>query len=131
MSKRGEKIQVEVLAVLNAADGALSAYEVLHELQTLHPKIAPPTIYNALEALIRKGKVHRVESLNANIARQRDEAHHPSDISICDDCGLVEERAAPDLLKTLTNLVEEMGFAPQCHVIEVHGVCASCTSYSK
>lgn len=129
MSKRGEKMRTEVLAVLHDACGALSAYDVLSELRTVHPKIAPPTVYNALAALAKNGLVRRVESLKAYIACQcGGGTHQASVLSICGDCGTVEERVAPHLLKYLTGFVEETGFAPKRHVVEVHGICSVCSS---
>ena len=126
MSKRGEKMQAEVLGVLRRHRGPLSAYDVLRALRGAHPKIAPPTIYRALSALRQRGQVHRLESLNAFIACQFDQHQHASVLSICGDCGIVEESVAPDLLKELSSIVGKTGFAPMRHVIEVHGVCASC-----
>ena len=126
MSKQGEKTQVEVLAVLRQHRGPLSAYEVLGQLNQNHPKLAPATIYRSLAALTKRGRVHRLESLNAFIACQCDSHQHASILSICDDCGTVEESVAPDLLKTLSSIAGQSGFAPTRHVIELHGLCASC-----
>ena len=126
MSKRGEEIQAEVLAVLRRRRGPLSAYDVLGELREDNPKIAPPTIYRALAALTERGRVHRLESLNAFIACQCDRHQQASILSICDDCGIVEESVAPDLLTELSSIIAMSGFAPMRHVIEVHGLCASC-----
>lgn len=126
MSRRGEKIQAEVLAVLRRRRGPLSAYDVLGELRETHPKIAPPTIYRAMAALTERGHVHRLESLNAFIACQCDRHQQASVLSICDDCGNVEERVAPDLLEDLSSIAGKSGFAPMRHVIEIHGVCATC-----
>ncbi len=126
MSKRGEQIQADVLAVLRRHGGPLSAYDVLRELHAAHPRIAPPTVYNALAALTERGRVHRVESLKAYIACQCGSHQHASILSICDDCGTVAERVAPDLLESISGVLAETGFAPLRHVIEVHGVCAAC-----
>ena len=126
MSKRGEKMQAEVLAVLRQRGSPLSAYDVLRELREANPKIAPTTIYRALAALTERGRVHRLESLNAFIACQCGRHQHASILSICDDCGAVEESVAPDLLKELSSIASKSGFAPTRHVIEVHGLCASC-----
>ncbi len=54
-------------------------------------------------------------------------------LSVCDECGMMEERAAPRLVETHSDFVEETGFLPERHVIELHGMCASCGSdtYSK
>ena len=126
MSKRREKTQADVLAILRLHRRPLSAYGVLGELRQSSPKIAAPTIYRALAALTERGQVHRLESLNAFIACRCERHHHASIMSICDDCGIVEECVAPDLLRELSSVAERSGFAPMRHVIEVHGVCASC-----
>ena len=126
MGKRGEKMQADVLAVLRRRGGPLSAYDILGELREANPKLAPPTIYRVLSTLTERGIVHRIESLNAYIACQCDRHQHASILSICDDCGAVDECVATDLLKVLSSIVGKSGFAPMRHVIEVHGVCVSC-----
>lgn len=126
MSKRGELMQEQVLAVLRHRDGPLSAYDVLRELRETHPKIAPPTVYNALAALTKNGRVHRVESLKAYVACQCGAHPQASILSICDDCGKVEESVAPAFLEELSSIVGESGFSARRHVVEVRGVCAAC-----
>lgn len=128
MSTRGEIMQSKVLAVLKREGAALSAYDVLEELRGEYPKIAPPTVYRALNALIEKGGVHRVESLNAFIACNSDNQKHASIMSICDDCGSVEENEAPELMDNLAGVLGKTGFDAHRHVIEVHGVCSTCGS---
>jgi len=128
MSKRGKKTQEEILTVLRSHGSAMSAYDVLHQLQASRPRIAPPTVYNALAALTKSGRVHRVVSLKAYIACRRSEAHQAAVLSICDECGTVDERVAPSLVENLCGCVEETGFQPQRHVIEIHGLCSSCGS---
>lgn len=126
MREQGRKMQAEVLAVLRRNGGPLSAYDVLGELREANPKIAPPTIYRALAALTERGSVHRLESLNAFIACKCDQHANASILSICDDCGSVEESIAPDLLEKVSSIAGKSGFQPVRHVIEIHGVCASC-----
>ena len=126
MSGRGQQIRQDVLSVLRRFDSPMSAYGVIGELRGLYPKIAPPTVYRALAALIKQGHIHRIESMNAYLACGR-EAHKKSAvISICNDCGAVEENLAPMILEQLSRLLSQSGFAPSRHVIEVHGVCSSC-----
>ena len=126
MSRRGEATRAEVLAVLRRRGGPLSAYEVLGALRESHPRIAPPTIYRALAVLTARGAVHRLESLNAFIACQCDRHMQAAILSICDDCGTVEESVDPDLLDALSSVAGKSGFRPARHVIEIHGLCASC-----
>ena len=119
-------MQAEVLAVLRRHDGPVSAYQVLKELRNANPKLAPPTINRALAGLTERGQVRRLESLNAYIPRQCVAHQGASILSICNDCGIVEERVAPDVLENLSSILGKSGFAPTRHVIEVHGVCATC-----
>ena len=128
MSTRGEIMQSKVLAVLIREGSALSAYDVLDQLRHEYPKIAPPTVYRALHALIEKGGVHRVESLNAFVACNSTSHEHALIMSICDDCGSVEENAAPELMDNLAGILGKTGFDAHRHVIEVHGVCSTCGS---
>lgn len=117
-----------VLAILQRSETPLTAYKILAEMRERNPKAAAPTVYRALDALVKSGCVHRVESINAFVACQRERHDCPAVMSICDECGLVEERSAPRLVGELSNMVAASGFAPQRHVIEVHGRCASCDS---
>ena len=105
-----------------------SAYDILAKLREDHPKIAPPTVYRALSALTDRGHVHRLESLNAYVSCQcaDDHDHGPSVLSICDDCGGVEENVAPELMAQLSGVAAKSGFTAQRHVVELHGLCASC-----
>jgi len=118
----------EVLEIMRRRTSPVSAYEVLDELRETNKKIAPPTVYRVLDALTSKGQIHRLESLKRYIVCQCDEHEHASVLSICDDCGSVEENFAPDLLSTLSNIIGKAGFSAQRHVIEVHGVCGACGS---
>lgn len=126
MGKRGEIMQSQVFDVLSGADSPMSAYDVLGKLRAQNPKIAPTTVYRALNALNEKGLVHRLESLNAYMACRCEDHRHEAVLAICDDCGTVEENAAPELLESLTNLTGRSGFAPSRHVVEIHGICADC-----
>ena len=126
MTAHGKALRAELLATLRAHGGPMSAYTLLACLQHEHPKIAPPTIYRALAALLADGKVHRLGSLNAYVACQWDRHMQASILSICDDCGTVEESVAPDLLDELSSVAGKSGFRPARHVIEIHGLCASC-----
>ena len=121
-------MQAQVLAVLRSRRLPMSAYEVLRCLRDEHPRLAPPTIYRALAALTGRGRAHRLESLNAFIACQHERHHDASILSICTDCGTVEENLSTDLLTALSGIAGKSGFAPMRHVIEVHGQCASCGS---
>ena len=128
MGKRGEKLQAEILTELRQRGGSVSAYDVLRALKPIYPKIAPPTVYRALSALTKRGDVHRLESLNAFIACQCDDHRQDSILSICNDCGTVDENVQPDVFAKISSVLNETGFSVQRHVVEIHGICAECSA---
>lgn len=126
MARAGDRIQAEIMSVLRERREALTAYDLLSALRPAHPRIAPPTVYRALAKLAGRGQVHRLESLNAFIACRCDGDHDAAVLSICDDCGAVEESVAPELFAALARLAGQSGFESRRPVVELHGVCASC-----
>lgn len=126
MNTRGQQVPRDILAILRREGAPLSAYKVLAEMRRATPKMAPTTIYRALAALIKAGRVHKLESLNAFIACRSGQQDHSAVLSICDDCGQVEEAAAPEVLEALSALAGRSGFRPVRHLIELRGHCASC-----
>lgn len=115
-----------VLDVVRAANGPMSAYDILDRLRASRPRIAPTTIYRALDHLIRDGRVRRIESLNAYLSADQDSDGHSVVFAICDDCGRVQERQADDAVGSLTLALSVEGFVPIRPVIEMHGRCGDC-----
>ena len=126
MRQQGRNMQADVLAVLRRRGTPMSAYEVLDQLRDGKPRLAPPTIYRALAALIERGRVHRLESLKAFVACRRERHGHVPIFSICRVCGTVEEAVSRHITNELSRIAGQSGFAPARHVIEVHGQCARC-----
>ena len=126
MGKRGKQMQTEILSILRDSKSPHSAYTLLDRLQETYPKIAPPTVYRALAALGERGQIHRLESLHAYIACESEAHHQTSVLSICEDCGVVEETFEPDIFSRLSAALRKSGFSAQRHIIEVKGNCASC-----
>ncbi|MFT6877695.1 MAG: Fur family zinc uptake transcriptional regulator [Granulosicoccus sp.] len=124
--KRPADWHTKVLAVLSKNRGALSAYEVLDELKVFNPKIAPPTVYRALNALAERGQVHRLELMNAYVASRYAEHQHAPVFSVCEQCGQVEECLAPQVMSALSDVTGQTGFTSTHQVIELYGRCISC-----
>src|SRR5262245_48967355 len=84
--------QTQVLERLEAATSPLSAYTLLDQLRDRGFR-APLQVYRALDALIKGGLVHRLESLNAFVAcsEPHDHGHGMTAFAICDRCGQVDE----------------------------------------
>ena len=126
MAARGEYLREMVLEILQDSSEPMSAYDVLHELQKVTGKVAPPTVYRTLSSLQNQRAIHRLESLNAYVVCNQNCMHNAPIISICGICGEVKESASDELLANLSDIVQRKGFAAERHVIEVHGKCAPC-----
>ncbi len=114
-----------VFDVLLAANGPASAYDILDRLKPDRPRIAPTTVYRALEHLIRAGRVRRIESLNAYLPAA-DASDRAVVFAICDDCGRVQARDAGAEVGRITKALARDGFRPSHPVVEVHGRCGDC-----
>jgi Fur family zinc uptake transcriptional regulator len=115
---RGEKLtdsRRRALELVLQADGPIKAYDIMAVFGPAPAK--PPTVYRALEFLVRAGLVHRIESLNAYVPC-RGHGTHTAAFLICDGCGHVEEQMLP--------APPTPHFTPNRWVIEAHGQCAGC-----
>ena len=126
MRKQAAIRQADILGVLNASEAPMSAYQILEQLQKAEPDIAPPTVYRALSALTDQGRAHKLESLKAFVPCRCDHDKSLPVLTICDDCGLVEEHDGSSLLPKLTSLVAASKFVPERHIVELHGACRTC-----
>lgn len=128
MRTRSADRQRQVLNVLRKHGRPMSAYEILNAMKGDETRLAPPTVYRALSALMDAGSAHKLESMNAFVPCQCDHADHAPVLAICDQCGSVEEHADPPVLEHLSKITEATGFRARHHVVEVHGLCGTCAA---
>jgi Fur family zinc uptake transcriptional regulator len=115
----------QVYDALRSAGRYMSAYEILAALRDTKIKAAVQ-VYRALEQLIAKNRVHRIESLNAFVVC-RCEAHStPAGFYICDRCGSTCEFDPAPALGAL--YPADGGFEIQQASIELRGLCTHCAS---
>lgn len=115
-----------VLGLILDAEGPLTAYQLLDRLKETRKGAAPPTIYRALDFLLGRRLIHKVERLNAFIPCVESGHEHPAQFLICRQCGTVteiEDRAAANALE---HAAERKGFHPRSTVVEIEGTCAAC-----
>jgi Fur family zinc uptake transcriptional regulator len=121
----------QVYRVLRSARGLMTAYEIL---DAVRPKgiSAPPTVYRALNRLMRDGLAHRLESMNAYVACADPQHRHDTAIfAICHDCGHIDEMHEGSVVKRLMRTISKYGFAVDQTTIEIQGLCASCSESSR
>ena len=128
MRKQAATRQADILGVLRASDGPMTAYQILGQLRKAEPDIAPPTVYRALAALTDQGRAHKLESLKAFVPCRCEHDQSLPVLTICDECGLVEEHDGGSLVPKLTSLIAASNFVPERHIVELHGHCSSCAA---
>ena len=119
----------KVLDVLAYANKPLSAYDILDKLRRSGVR-SPPTVYRALEHLTKRGLIHRIESLNAFVACQHQEAHDTaSQFAICTSCGSVEEIEDESIDKKIKKLGKKFLKTIDHKAIEITGICRDCDAH--
>lgn len=122
------KNQQLVLDALSGADGPLSAYTILDQLRDKGFR-APPQVYRALDKLVERGMVHRLESLNAFVACRHpgcDTHEETIAFAICADCGQVAEISDDALSQELGRIAGRAGFLLKKSTVELRGICGVC-----
>jgi Fur family zinc uptake transcriptional regulator len=119
----------KVLELLSKSARPLSAYDILDRLRR-HGIKAPPTVYRALDVLVARGLVHRLESLNAFVAcHGENHSHHHehgAHFAICRACGTVAEIDDPRLIDAVHNAGRTIKFLIEHETLELTGLCGSC-----
>jgi Fur family transcriptional regulator, zinc uptake regulator len=115
-----------VLELLLDQTGPAKAYDLLPLLDTEQSSAKPPTIYRALDFLVRLGLAHRIESLNAFVACEVGACARSTIFLICEKCGGAEEFDAGHALVDLAEAAKRDGFAIRRTMIEASGLCSTC-----
>ena len=122
----------EVLKLLLERGGSAKAYDLHDDMRNLHGRVAPMTVYRALDFLMQMQLVHRVDSLNVFIACSHDDTaqhdhNHDALMLVCTACDKVVEQSDPEMSHRLSaELGKRFGFA--AHGIEIKGVCRECVA---
>ncbi len=105
----------------------VGAYEILARLTPEGERgPAPPTVYRALDFLLREGFIHRIETRNAFIGCVRPEAPHVVEILVCIACGRAAELPGERPLRAIRQTAAHVGFSIESQTIELAGRCAEC-----
>ena len=116
-----------VLGLILEAERPSTAYQLLDRLKEFHEGATPATIYRALDFLIEKGLIHKVERLNAFIPRIEAEQYDAAvQFLICLQCGTVTAIRDSNVSAALDQAAKREGFRPGKAVVELDGTCAAC-----
>ena len=118
-----------VLEQIAGSHTAVGAYDLLERLtRPGERRLAPISVYRALDSLVEAGIVHRLESRNAFFACH---APHAGDrrqvVLACEACGVVAEMPAHTVFEELGAIARSSRFTPGRMLIEVIGTCEPCS----
>ncbi|PKF60286.1 transcriptional repressor [Psychromonas sp. psych-6C06] len=119
-------IRQRVFLLMLEQQGAVSAYDLLEQLQKHDRSAKPPTIYRALDFLLENHFIHRIESLNAYLKCEHFGCEHPMQLLICEKCKQVIELSDPVIDNAFSDQAQQSGFKITNKILEAHGICHNC-----
>lgn len=119
-------LRQRVLELVWQSHKPVGAYDLLNALGRERDRVAPPTVYRALDFLVEHGLVHRIDSLNAFVGCAYPDANHRAYFLICDGCGSAAEIDDTQLGRALERSARDAGFTTRREVVEITGLCPGC-----
>jgi Fur family zinc uptake transcriptional regulator len=121
-------IRRKALEALYADHRPVGAYDLADRVSPPGGRrLAPISIYRALEFLVEQGFVHRLSSRNAFIACPHGHgAGEAVAFLICESCGGVDEDASTAMREAVRGMAEQRRFKPRQQVVEIVGLCEHC-----
>ena len=112
--------------MLEQRGGSAKAYDLHDDMRNLHGRVAPMTVYRALDFLIENGLIHRIERMNAFVGCSHPGESHRGFFLICGECGNAEELESAGVAESIAASASRRGFAAREMTLEVTGTCAEC-----
>lgn len=128
------RLRRQVLELVWQSHRPLGAYALMDLLQSHsdRDRVAPPTVYRALDFLLECGFIHKVHSLNAFIGRQN--PTHSGDteaLFICSQCNHTEEVHSTSIQQAINLNASQHKFTVNAQIVEITGLCFNCKKREK
>lgn len=125
-------LRLQVLELIWQNHKPLGAYTLMEMLAKANTRrVAPPTVYRALDFLLEQGLIHRINVLNAFIGCPSPGTKHQSHFLICRACGVAIELDEPTLGQQIQQVAVGAGFTVEAQALEVSGLCANCAGVAE
>lgn len=120
--------QILVLDALMRDHKAVSAYEIVERIAKASNRLQPVQVYRALEALLKLGLVHRLQSKNAYVACNNFDTCEAPQLFYCSSCEQVAEISGGALPAHIAAIALEHDFKLEHGLVELIGYCSECSS---
>ena len=122
-------LRLRVFKQIAASHHAVGAYDIIEQLSQTGTRLAPVSVYRAIEALIEAGVVHRLESKNAFFACHANHASQRQNVVLsCGACGTIAEVDGETIFSAIDALANAQKFEQASRIVEITGRCAHCSA---
>ncbi|MGV8881431.1 MAG: Fur family transcriptional regulator [Rhodoglobus sp.] len=125
--KRNTWQREAVREALNTSDSFVSAQNLHSTLRDAGSSIGLATVYRALADLATEGEADSLQQEGESLYRACTPGGHHHHL-ICRNCGLTVEIEADAVEQWAHSVAAEHGFTEPSHIVDVFGLCASCTA---
>ena len=95
-------------------------------------RLAPISVYRALDALLTAGIVHRFESRNAFFACHTGHERRKRHLVLgCESCGRIAEVDGDKAYAAIDKAASSAAFSAKGAVVEIWGLCANCAGQTQ
>ena len=124
--KRNTWQREAVREALGSSEGFVSAQALHSNLRDSGSPIGLATVYRALSDLAVEGEADSLQQEGESLYRACTPGSHHHHL-ICRNCGLTVEIEADAVELWAKNVAAEHGFTQPNHIVDVFGLCATCT----
>jgi Fur family zinc uptake transcriptional regulator len=107
----------------------VGAYDIVDNLALnvkTGKRIKAPSVYRALEFLVKLRLIHRISTLNAYIGRSFPEKIYNNFFLICRDCHVTAECSTDQINNVIEHTAQRTGFLVEQQIVEIIGLCPEC-----
>jgi len=130
VAERGARltpIRRTVLQLLRVEQKPIGAYDLVYRYQQhLGRRVAPNTIYRALDFLVRHRLAAHIASRRAFVALSPPAQNRASVFFTCGLCGGLTERNEAQIERAIRDSARNIGFVVAGQAIEIEGTCVRC-----
>jgi Fur family zinc uptake transcriptional regulator len=131
-TERGVRLTAQrarVLELVWSSHKPRGAYAILEDLSADGKRVAPLTVYRALDFLLEQGLIHRIESQNAFVGCPDPGTAHTGQFLVCSCCGNATELTDRGIAAAIADSAAAQGFTVQRQTVEVTGICPDCRDH--
>ncbi|MFT4063589.1 Fur family transcriptional regulator [Paraburkholderia sp.] len=124
--QRLTSLRRQVLSLLLERGGRATAYEIINDLPSVGRRPSPPSVYRALEFLMKIGIVNRVAATSTFFVSTTTRRGRHTILLVCRACGATEVLADEGFERALSKAAGAAHYEVDGGQTEVNGICGTC-----